>query len=152
HPSQKEKKPMRNSIHRAWNFTRKLTMKDLVTIKLRAISCRRLLVALLLAGITTLHLGVSARGSYGDPSLGAGDSIISSNVFGAVRERPLSDWVSANGARTFNWATEIGPSSRYFACISRDDFNQPQSSFDSSVITVSGKLLEKDQPDGSVKI
>jgi hypothetical protein len=73
------------------------------------------------------------------------------NVFAAVRERPISDWVGSGGRRTNNWATQFGEPGIY-AVVSRDDFYQPQGSFDSSVIIVSGKLLEIDQRDGSVKI
>ena len=58
-------------------------MKDLVIIRFLATGYRRLHVALLLAGVAVPLLGVSAyaQGSYVDPSLGVGDSIIRSDVF-----------------------------------------------------------------------
>jgi hypothetical protein len=77
--------------------------------------------------------------------------LLSISVFAGTRERPLSDWVGNGGRRVDNYTTQIGTPG-FYAVVSRDDFNQPQASYDSSQIIVSGKLLERDQRDGSVKI
>jgi hypothetical protein len=84
-------------------------MKDLVTIRFLATGYRRLLVALLLAGVAIPLLGVSAyaQGSYVDPSLGVGDSIIRSDVFVGDKQgrvpateglftKQLSGWLSGD--------------------------------------------------------
>ena len=58
-------------------------MRDILTINSCASRYRCLLVVLILAGVAMPLLGVSAyaQGSYFDPSLGVGDSIIRSDVF-----------------------------------------------------------------------
>jgi hypothetical protein len=86
---------------------RRLTMTNFVTIKFSINYCRRMLVALLLAGAAIPLLGVAAyaQGSYFDPSLGVGDSIIRSDVFVGDKQgrvtateglftRQLSGWLS----------------------------------------------------------
>ena len=82
----------------------------MATIKYRATACRYLLVALLLAGVAMPLLVVSAyaQGSYFDPSLGVGDSIIRSEVFVGDKQgratateglftKQLSSWLSGDG-------------------------------------------------------
>ena len=84
-------------------------MRNFGTIKFPASGRLRLLVALLLTGVAIPLLSVSAyaQGSYVDPSLGAGDSIIRSDVFVGDKQgrvpakeglftRQLSGWLSGN--------------------------------------------------------
>jgi PA domain len=86
-----------------------LEMRGIVTIKVRAIRCRYLAVALLVAGVAIPLSGVPAyaQDSYVDPSLGVGDSIIRSDVFVGDKQgrvpateglftRQMSGWLSGN--------------------------------------------------------
>ncbi len=90
-------------------------MRDILTINFCASGCRRLLVALILAGVAIPFLGVSAyaqQDPYFDPSLGVGDSIIRSDVFVGDKQgrvtateglftRQMSGWLSG-GAEVLN--------------------------------------------------
>src|SRR5712692_1057367 len=82
-------------------------MRNLVTSKFYTNGFRRMLVALLLAGVAIPLLGAAAyaQGSYFDPSLGVGDSIIRSDVFVGDKQgrvtateglftKQLSGWLS----------------------------------------------------------
>jgi hypothetical protein len=84
-------------------------MRDIITIKVRAIRCRYLAVALLVAGVAVPLSGVPvyAQDSYVDPTLGVGDSIIRSDVFVGAKQgrvpateglftRQMSGWLSGN--------------------------------------------------------
>jgi PA domain-containing protein len=84
-------------------------MRDTLTINFCASRYRRLLVVLILAGVAMPLLGVSAyaQGSYFDPSLGVGDSIIRSDVFVADKQgrvtateglftKQMSGWLSGD--------------------------------------------------------
>src|SRR5712692_2053879 len=83
-------------------------MRILVTSKFSTNGCRRMLLALLLAGVAIPLLGVSAyaqQNPYFDLSLGVGDSIIRSDVFVGDKQgrvtateglftRQMSGWLS----------------------------------------------------------
>lgn len=84
-------------------------MRNFLTMKLSINGCRRMLVALLLASVAIPLSGVAAyaQGSYFDPSLGVGDSIIRSDVFVGDKQgrvtakeglftKQLSGWLSGD--------------------------------------------------------
>src|SRR5216683_2716573 len=84
-------------------------MTNFVTIKFSINYFRRMVVVLLLAGAVIPLLGVAAyaQGSYFDPSLGVGDSILRSDVFVGDKQgrvtateglftRQLSGWLSGD--------------------------------------------------------
>ncbi len=73
-----------------------------------------------------------------------------SALAGPTEKRPLSDWVGSDTRIVFNWVTEGGVG--LVAIISRDDLNTSQPNFDSDTISLTGKLREKAQNDGSSKI
>ena len=97
-------------------------MRNLVTSKFSTNGCRRMLVALLLAGVAIPLFGALAFGqqtSYLDPSLGAGDSIIRSDVFVGDKEgrvpakeglftRQLSGWLSGDGEVLMGTVVNVG--------------------------------------------
>src|SRR6266446_3400258 len=98
-----------------------LTMRNFVTIKFSINYCRRMLVALLLAGAAIPLLGVAAyaQGSYFDPSLGVGDSIIRSDVFVGDKQgrvtateglftRQLSGWLSGDAEVLHGEVVHVG--------------------------------------------
>ncbi len=96
-------------------------MRNLVTSKFSTNGCRRMLVALLLAGVAIPLLGVAAyaQGSYFDPSLGVGDSIVRSDVFVGDKQgrvtateglftRQLSGWLSGDAEVLMGEVVHVG--------------------------------------------
>ncbi len=97
-------------------------MRNLVTSKFSTNGCRRMLVALLLAGAAVPLFGALAFGqqtSYLDPSLGAGDSIIRSDVFVGDKQgrvpakeglftRQLSGWLSGDAQVLMGEVVHVG--------------------------------------------
>src|SRR5712692_4956953 len=96
-------------------------MRNFVTSKFSANDCRRMLVALLLVGVAIPLLGVAAyaQGSYFDPSLGVGDSIVRSDVFVGDKQgritateglftRQLSGWLSGDAEVLMGEVVHVG--------------------------------------------
>src|SRR5713101_7965639 len=97
-------------------------MRNLVTSKFSANGCRRMLVALLLAGVAVPLFGALAFGqqtSYFDPSLGVGDSIIRSDVFVGDKQgrvtateglftKQLSGWLSGDAEVLMGEVVHVG--------------------------------------------
>ncbi len=96
-------------------------MRNLVTSKFSTNGCRRMLVALLLAGVAIPLMGVAAyaQGSYFDPSLGVGDSIVRSDVFVGDKQgrvtateglftRQLSGWLSGDAEVLMGEVVHVG--------------------------------------------
>ncbi len=96
-------------------------MRNLVTSKFSTNGCRRMLVALLLAGVAIPLMGVAAyaQGSYFDPSLGVGDSIIRSDVFVGDKQgrvtateglftKQLSGWLSGDAEVLMGEVVHVG--------------------------------------------
>ncbi len=96
-------------------------MRNLVTSKFSINGCRRMLVALLLAGVAIPLLGVAAyaQGSYFDPSLGVGDSIVRSDVFVGDKQgrvtateglftKQLSGWLSGDAEVLMGEVVHVG--------------------------------------------
>src|SRR5712692_1919029 len=96
-------------------------MRNFVTSKFSTNGCRRMLVALLLAGVAIPLLGVAAyaQGSYFDPSLGVGDSIVRSDVFVGDKQgrvtateglftRQLSAWLSGDAEVLMGEVVHVG--------------------------------------------
>ncbi len=97
-------------------------MRILVTSKFSTNGCRRMLLALLLAGVAIPLFGALAFGqqtSYLDPSLGAGDSIIRSDVFVGDKQgrvpakeglftRQLSGWLSGDAEVLMGEVVHVG--------------------------------------------
>ncbi len=108
-------------------------MRNLVTSKFSTNGCRRMLVALLLAGVAIPLMGVAAyaQGSYFDPSLGVGDSIIRSDVFVGDKQgrvtateglftRQLSGWLSGDAEVLMGVVVHVGR-----GCIGDSYLNSP---------------------------
>jgi hypothetical protein len=97
-------------------------MRNFLTMKLAINGCRRVLVALLLASVAIPLSGVAAyaQGSYFDPSLGVGDSIIRSDVFVGDKQgrvtateglftKQLSGWLSGDAEVLQGVVVNVGP-------------------------------------------
>ena len=96
-------------------------MRGILTINFCASRYRRLLVVLILAGVAMPLLGISAyaQGSYFDPSLGVGDSIIRSDVFVGDKQgrvtateglftKQLSGWLSGDAEVLMGEVVHVG--------------------------------------------
>jgi len=96
-------------------------MRGILTINFCASRYRRLLVVLILAGVAMPLLGISAyaQGSYFDPSLGVGDSIIRSDVFVGDKQgrvtateglftKQLSGWLSGGAEVLMGEVVHVG--------------------------------------------
>ncbi len=106
-------------------------MRNLVTSKFSTNGCRRMLVALLLAGVAIPLFGALAFGqqtSYLDPSLGAGDSIIRSDVFVGDKQgrvpakeglftRQLSGWLSGDAEVLMGVVVNVGQGCNSDTCL-----------------------------------
>ncbi len=97
-------------------------MRNSVTSKFSTNRCRRMLVALLLAGVAIPFLGLAAyaqQDPYFDPSLGVGDSIIRSDVFVGDKQgrvtateglftKQLSGWLSGDAEVLMGEVVHVG--------------------------------------------